>query len=316
LSILQNAIDSIALGIEDYNSSDSRRLASCALNIFAGILLLFKHKLAEISPPGTDEGLIKQQVIAIISPSAGLQWRGKGSKTVNVQQIRERFDSLDIAVDWKRIDGINKYRNDIEHYYSTKSQNAAKILIADSFIVDRDFVRIHLGKDPLALFGQDTWNTMTSVAEVYEKEKKECIQHIETVDWEYQALEDSLIEFRCSACGSGLIDVVNTGTDRWNTNFKCRSCSETWDFEKIAEKALDEYYSNKNFSALKEGADPVTITCPFCLRDAYLLEEDVCVLCDETAERTCKRCGSYIPYEEIDGEGYCGWCAHMMSKDD
>lgn len=59
MSILQNAIDSIALGIEDYNSSDSRRLISCTRNLFAGILLLFKHKLAILSPPGSDEVLIK-----------------------------------------------------------------------------------------------------------------------------------------------------------------------------------------------------------------------------------------------------------------
>ena len=46
--ILKNAVDSISLGIEDYQlgigdceSSDPRRLVSCTRNLFAGIILLF-----------------------------------------------------------------------------------------------------------------------------------------------------------------------------------------------------------------------------------------------------------------------------------
>ncbi len=63
MSILNNAIDSIILGLEDYESSDHRRLISCARNMIAGILLLFKHKLAILSPEDSDEVLIKQQIL-------------------------------------------------------------------------------------------------------------------------------------------------------------------------------------------------------------------------------------------------------------
>lgn len=52
MSILKNAVDSIALGLEDYETSiaeeDERRIISCTRNIYAGILLLFKHKLSSI----------------------------------------------------------------------------------------------------------------------------------------------------------------------------------------------------------------------------------------------------------------------------
>jgi hypothetical protein len=50
--------------------------------------------------------------------------------------------------------------------------------------------------------------------------------------------------------------------------------------------------------------------------ETYILEEDICVLCEESVERNCQRCSFEIPLREIDGTGYCGWCAHMMSKDD
>lgn len=316
MSILTNAVDSIALGIEDYSYSDSRRLISCTRNLFAGILLLFKHKLVELSPPGSDEVLIKQRVLPVLDPSNGLKWIGKGDKTVDVQQIRERFHNLGIAVDWNRVEKINKYRNDVEHYHSPLSQNAVRALIADSFLVIRDFVRNHLGQDPLALLGDDTWNTLTSVAEVYEKEKKECTENIEAIDWKYASLEDALTDFRCTKCGSGLIDVSSPGADRWTATFNCRSCGEKWDFKTMAEQVIVEYFAGQNYSAVKDGSEPATITCPECGHDTYLLEENCCVMCEESVERECKRCGMEIPPEEIDGEGYCSWCAHMMSKDD
>jgi len=315
MSILQNAIDSIDLGIEDYNSEDPRRLVSCTRNIFAGILLLFKHKLATLSPPGSDEVLIKKMILPKVDKT-GLLWQGKGSKTVDVQQIRERLDSLGVAVDWSRVEKINKYRNDVEHYFSSLSHNAVQALIADSFIVIRDFVRLHLGEDPLTLLGSPTWATLTSVTEVYEREKHECIEHIEAVDWKYDCISYALVDYRCKECGSGLIDVTATDADRETADFTCRSCGNRLSFEEITPLAISEYYARENHYSIKDSGEPATIICPSCGEDTYILEDDICVLCEESVERECQRCGIDIPPEELDGDGYCGYCAHMMSKDD
>ena len=119
MSILKNAIDSIAIGLEDYQCPDERRIVSSTRNIFAGILLLFKHKLCELSPSDSDEALIKQRVLPEIDTTGAVRWIGKGNKTVDVQNIKERFESLGISIDWKRVERINKYRNDIEHYFSS-----------------------------------------------------------------------------------------------------------------------------------------------------------------------------------------------------
>ncbi|MBW1777587.1 MAG: hypothetical protein JRJ54_08335, partial [Deltaproteobacteria bacterium] len=134
MSILKNAIDSIAIGLEDYQSTDERRIVSSARNIFAGILLLFKHKLCELSPAGSDEVLIKQKVLPEIDATGAVRWIGKGKKTVDVQNIRDRFESLGISVDWKRLERINKYRNNIEHYYSNLNTQSVQQLISDSFL--------------------------------------------------------------------------------------------------------------------------------------------------------------------------------------
>lgn len=316
MNILQNAVDSIALGVEDFSNPDPRRLVSCTRNIFAGILLLLKYKLSQLSPPGSDEVLIKQRVLPTLDPTTGLRWQGKGKKTVDVQQIRERFNNLDIAVDWQRVDHINEYRNDIEHYFSTLSHNAVRALIADSFVVIRDFIRDQLNQDPLTLLGSSAWGVLANVAEVYEKEKQECTEHLEAVDWKYNYLESALIEYRCPECGSGLIDVTANGADRETVAFTCRSCGEQWSFEDLAPLAISDFFAEDNYRSIKDGGDPVTITCPGCHEDTYVLEDNECVLCEESVDRECQMCGTEIPPEEIDGKGYCSWCAHMMSKDD
>ena len=61
MSILQNAIDSIVMGLEDYQSEDKKRMLSCVRNLYAGMLLLFKYKLVELSPEGSNEILIKKK---------------------------------------------------------------------------------------------------------------------------------------------------------------------------------------------------------------------------------------------------------------
>lgn len=318
MDTLQNAIDSIALGMEDYNSTDSRRLISSTRNIFTGILLLFKCKLVELSPLGSDEVLIKQRIKPIINSSGNLEWQGDGSKTVDVQQIRERFEGLKISVDWKKIEKINRYRNDIEHYYSTLTQDAIRVLISDSFIIIRDFIRIHLDEDPLDLLGAETWNALTNVAEVYKKEKEECLQHIKAVDWKYDVLKNALLEFefQCAECGSGLIDVSCESSDYKSAVFNCRSCGVILEFDDIVESAINDQLFGDNYIAETDGGEVANITCPVCSRDTYLLDEDICIICEERVERTCRGCSSRIPAAEIDGSGYCPWCAHIMSKDD
>lgn len=316
MSILNNAVDSIILGVEDYQSPEPRRLLSATRNLVAGILLLYKHKLATLSPPDSDEALIKQRVVPVVNANDTVSWRGCGSKTVDVQHIRERCVSLGISVDWNRLERIVNARNDIEHYFPTLSQVALRSLIADTFLLISDFVRAHLNQDPLSLLGAATWNVLTKVAEVYEKEKADCAARIKTVDWHYTQLQDAILDWHCPNCGSGLIDVESTGVDRWQSSFQCRACGKQWDFERGAESAVAKFLASQNHHSYKDGGEPVTILCPNCSHETYDLEEDVCLLCEKSVERECRRCGMTIPAEEIDGGGLCSYCSYVMSKND
>jgi hypothetical protein len=186
-TILTNAVQSIQIGIEDYQSTDPRRVLSATRNITAGVLLLFKEKLRQLSPADSDEVLIKERVQPQFD-GGKVVFKGKGDKTVDVWQIKERFKSLNITADLTNLEKVIAIRNKIEHYYADESAGAVKALVASSFLIIRDFVTMELDCEPVDLLGVDTWNELLAVGEVYEKERQECKKAIEAIEWNTEAL--------------------------------------------------------------------------------------------------------------------------------
>jgi len=315
MSILKNAIDSIAIGLEDYQSPDERRIVSSTRNIFAGILLLFKHKLCELSPSGSDESLIKQRVLPEIDATGAVRWIGKGKKTVDVQNIKERFESLGISVDWDRLERINKYRNDIEHYFSTQNPNSVQRLISDSFLIIRDFISDHLNEDPRTLLGEDAWAILIEVNEVYEKEKAVCEAAIESLEYFNDEIMAAFEGYSCNECGSGLIMPSERNAEAVEVEYACKSCGKTLPYEDIVKLAVSDYFSHEVYLSHTDGGDSPITDCPEC-DGIYLYNEHICSSCGHVAEHECQRCGSTIMPEELYAEPFCGYCAHVMSKDD
>lgn len=317
MSILNNAVDSIAIGLEDYSSPDDRRVISCARNVFAGILLLFKHKLSLLSEEDSDEILIKQEVLPVIDAEGNIIWKGKGKKTVDVQNIKERFESLNIDVDWKRIKKINDFRNDIEHYYSSLSHESIRSLISDSFLIINDFIYKHLNNDPKKLLGDDAWAVLIEVNEVYKKEKDECATALEKLDYYSDKILDAFEGFSCGECGSGLIVPTISEGDAIESNFTCKSCDNSLPYESIINDVIAKHYKHDTYLAQKDGGDTPIIDCPECCGIYYLYEEGVCSSCGYAAEHECQLCRRTImPEELLYAEPFCGHCAHERSKDD
>lgn len=314
MSILQNALDSIAIGLEDFESTDDRRIISSTRNIFAGILLLFKHRLCELSPQGSDEALIKQRVLPEIDATGSVNWIGKGQKTVDVQNIKERFESLKISVDWKRLKRINDYRNDIEHYYSTLNNESVQQLISDSFIIIRDFIADELQEDPKSLLGEEYWKILVDVNEVYAKEKSECDISLENLDYFSGEILSAFQTYRCDKCGSGLIESTSDSGHAHEASFKCRACEDENAYEKVISKVINEFYAGAVYYAHKDGDDSPITDCPLCFDGVYLFHEGVCSACGDSARHECEKCGCNIPPEEISDENVCGYCSYMLAK--
>ena len=314
MSILKNALDSIAIGLEDFQSEDERRVISSTRNIVAGILLLFKHRLVELSPNDSDEALIKQKVLPEIDVTGAVKWIGKGEKTVDVQNIRDRFKSLNISVDWKRLEKINKYRNNIEHYYSTMNRESVQQLISDSFLIIRNFIADELKENPKSLLGEEYWNILVETNEVYAKEKSDCDSSLDKLDFYNEVILEAFKSGICSSCGSGLIEAVSVKGDAIDSNFKCRACDKEEPYENTVNDLIQDYYANDAYSSFKDGGEAPIVDCPLCFDGTYLVEAGVCTTCGDSPTLVCTRCGGAIPDSELSDGDLCGYCDHVGAK--
>jgi DNA-directed RNA polymerase subunit M/transcription elongation factor TFIIS len=313
MSLLDNAIASLHLALEDYSSGKEPRLLSAVRNLHAGILLLYKEKLRLLSPPGTNEVLVKARSKFQKTAAGGVMSVGDGKKTADVAQIKDRFKSLGVNTHWDRFEKVSALRNEVEHYFTTTNRGAIEAMISDTFLIIRDFIHDELDQDPKALLGDDAWAKLLTVSEVVEKEREVCQKALEVINWESDALAEAVLDLTCAECGSPLLFPLEITKD---TKLQCRSCGEEEDYERYAERAISDHFAEDNFRSCEDGGDPVSTTCPHCGSDSYIVEENRCVVCEESCETTCSRCGNAIPVEELNDGSLCGYCEHMMNKDD
>lgn len=317
-TILQNAVQSIQIGVEDFQSPDPRRVLSATRNITAGVLLLFKEKLRLLSPPGSDEALIKQKLVPQLTPDGAVVFKGSGKKTVDVQQIKERFKSLNVVVDVVTLDKINDIRNNIEHYLTNESPNAIKELVARSFLIIRDFLARELGLEPVDLLGVKTWNVLLETAEVYEKERQACKAAIEAIDWGSPTMHGMASELSCPNCESTLVKPVESDVASvQDLEFKCAVCGEVAELVDMLEKALAEYLAFDIYTSVKDGGDSPLASCWECGRETYIVEDSECVACGATpAHDHCAVCHAHLGPDEQDYNGLCGYHYDQSMKDD
>jgi hypothetical protein len=310
-ALLQNAISSLRIGLTDYQSTEDGRLQSAVRNLYAGLLLLFKEKLRILSPQGSNEALVKATIKPTMGSDGSVRFEGDGRKTADLQQIMDRFQSLNIGVEWERVKKIRRTRNEVEHYFTKDSHEIVRLALSDTFIVIRDFITKHLSDDPRTLLGHSAWQQMLSVSEVVERERAECRKKITSVTWSTKNLQSAIQELRCNSCGS---DLLEPEIETYEPDLKCRSCGATEAFENYAERSIQERWGALDHLRVKDGGDPVIIFCPSCGKDTYLVDENECALCGEIMSTTCAYCDNEIPVWELDADRICDYCRHKLEK--
>ncbi|WP_457568328.1 hypothetical protein [Desulfurobacterium sp.] len=329
-SLLENAISSIQLGIEDYKMSaqDPKRVISAIRNIYAGVLLLFKEKLARLSPKefGEPPILIRKKLkLELEITSNGLEIK-KEKNTVNYDGIKERFKALGIEVDWRRLDRARSIRNDIEHYKLNLTPKEVEETIWILFPVIQDFIKNHLdNKKPSELLGIETWQTLLETEETYQKELDSCLKEIEkkTKNPMIKAILKSAIksgDLKCPYCQSLLIKpTTNISVSLMDTKFSCSYCGEVFALsERDIEEFLESLYLPERYTAIKEGGeDPIKI-CSECGRDSVIYDEEggeyICLLCGSSFKYICERCQQL--YNDEDDIGICPDCyREILEKD-
>ncbi len=316
MDLLTNAVESIQVGVEDYLVGTRPRLLSAIRNVHAGILLLYKEALLRRSPPDSNEALIKAKIEPKTDVSGAVTFVGSGRKTVEIHQIQERFASLGIATDWKLLKSITDARNDIEHYYPKLTQEALTGVIASAFLIIRTFTVEELGEEPRELLGQQTWEAMLRAATVHTAERQACEAALAAFAWDSDVLSACVKDVKCSDCGSDLLRPTDGTADVANAVLECRVCRHTIEADVFVPMAIAEGLAWDAYVAVKDGGDEPYGECPECGLPTYVFAEARCAYCGESAATECDRCGTTIPTSEIGCAPLCGYCDHVMSKDD
>lgn len=318
MSILQNAVDSIQLGIEDYEliQSNPKRLVSCTRNLFAGILLLFKYHLFELSGEENNEVLIKKNILPKFDKDGKIVFVGVGKNTIDVQGIQQRFESLNINVNWKELDKIQKYRNNIEHYFSHENSKTIESILAHSFNVINDFVRKYLKLEPSELIGKNYWKKLLEVQIVYQVEKDLCLEGINSNKYFNLKQKELLKDVTCKNCGYDLIKPLDLDIEANYTLYQCLSCSQDIEYEILIRDAISQDNDrNYDYNYYKDGGEEPYTVCPECNEDTYSIFENICMCCGHEVNNECYRCGNSLSGSEVSYlDGICSYCQSQWGR--
>lgn len=317
MNIYKNAIDSIQVGVEDYQQKDHKRGASAVRNITAGILLLYKEKLCRLSPSDNKELLIKQNIKE--KKVAGETVLIGTGNTVNIRTIKKRFSEHKVDVDWNKFDNIIELRNDIEHYFTEESHKTVREIIASSFILIRDFIANELQEDPVDALGKSIWDILLEITDIFTVEKKVCTNSFKNIDWRYDTISLNIEYLQCDECGSSLVMFNNIYDDN-NIEYPdiplhCRKCNYDFNFIDVIEALVDRVVGVSSYEAVKDGGEPLSETCPLCGMETYVVEEGCCVACSYELEFTkCAVCFNPLSIHEQSNNGLCDYHQNRYEK--
>jgi hypothetical protein len=315
-TLFQNAIDSIQLGMEDYQANDPKRALSAVRNFYAGTLLLAKEVLVRTAPKANAADILGAKYKPVSDGSGGVEYEAVAHTTIDFTQVGERFKDFGLRIDNGALKDLNRIRNDIEHLYTNAAHKTVREAIAKAFPVVVDLFRL-AGEEPHIVLG-DFWQVMLDVRDVYEKELEACRRTFEAVDWKSASMADASL--LCPECKSDLVEQRDaSNTDHQSANAECRACGAKIEAEKLVESALDAHFSIEAHVAAKDGGEPPLYTCPECALETYVIwgGENGCVWCEcELGE--CGMCSESLTPDNVSGDNsnFCAHCDNVMSKDD
>lgn len=316
--MMKNAVESIQIGVEDFLEEDPRRVLSAIRNLYAGILLLFKCKLQELSPEGSKEALLKTKVVPVIDPATGkATWvGGKDKKTVDVKDIEERLISLGVTgVEWGRLHALQRIRNDIEHYHSQLPAERMKEAVANALHLIVQFCEPHLGEEPAEILGPSCWGLMLEVTTIYDQELASCRQNLSSVIWPFEEVADAVEAMRCPSCESALVKTVEPTAEREAIEFICSHCRQVSSYSAVVGPAISEHFDVWNHISVMDGGELVTTVCPECDQDAFLVGRGQCAACFAEQEYLqCVVCDEALSLDEQHLKGMCGYCRYKYEK--
>lgn len=320
--LLDNAIKSIQLGCEDFQSDDDRRLISAVRNLYAGVLLLAKEVLRRLSPEESNDILIREQKKAVRGKDGVVRLEGAGKRTIGREKIERIFRDLQLPIDLSNLRRLSEIRNDVEHMHPRHAHSLIREAVADSMPIIRDLIVVGLGEDPVELLGDVTWSFMLDQAQVFKKEREACLSSFCKISWVYETLGNALTYFRCPNCSAALLRNENDDAKAPEAlQLICSRCGEEGNLNLVVEAAVGEMLEIDSHLLIKDGGDPLVVSCPECGLETYVYDEGGCVNpgCNFSLDGVqCSICGELLSVEDYEyGNGtLCGYHSYVLSKHD
>jgi len=329
----ENAFTSIRLGAEDFQrcqlatnqGGDPSRALSAVRNLFAGVLLLFKYKIAiSVDDPADSEKLLfnPPEILPTGDGEGGIQWLPNGNfkrTTIDVATVKKRFESFGISVDWKVIDRLQACRNDLEHLHPASSLGEVANFVAELFPVLRDFSERSLGMPPAEAFGP-SWQIMLDHRNFFELNRAKCCEL-----WEQAGVPAGMFEYiaqcKCDSCGSLLIEphaeeIERSSLVRNEPNsylYRCVACHDEGLFVPLLLEALCIDHSGY----FEYGEEPNVEDCNQCGIAAFITADNKCAWCENEQEYSaCEVCGERLGQDDQDNGGLCGYHRNRFIDDD
>ena len=304
--LFDNAVQSIKLGLEDYQANDPTRTLSAIRNFYAGLLLLAKEVLVRKVPDADEWELIAASYKPVPNDSEGIKYVPRGKISIDLRGIGERFKDFGLRIDEAALRKIGRIRNDVEHRFPTKKDDSMRLLIAEAFPVAYQLFR-QAGEAPHLVL-EDAWGTMLTERTIYKKEQKECSKTFDKIEWVSDIL--STVHLVCPECQSDLVAQRDSGnTNKQKINAECRSCDATFNAERLIE----------NMAIHLEIGHKTLHTCPECSLATYIVNDDGeadvgCIWC-ECKLGNCDVCESKLTPDDIgDRNDRCLYCEYKLDK--
>lgn len=319
--LLTNAIASIRIGVEDYETGDPARALSAVRNLHAGLLLLAKWVLISKVPNTSKDDVIAAAYAPVPDSTGTLKYVPVGKRTIGLEDIRRRFESFGLNLSKetkKRLKSLSSARNAVEHRYVDPGGASLRETVSQSFVVAAEFCRLG-DANPKELL-EKAWDVMLEVNEVYEQELSACRITFKHMTWNF-TVPDS-VGPRCRLCGSDLVEQVEQdNTEQDKIQGKCRACGADIDADAVIESLVAQVYWASDHISVKDGGDTILHACPQCMCITYVNELDEygnvtgCVNC-EFKLGDCWRCGTGLSPGDLYGDSgdLCGHCGYTMAK--
>ena len=314
--LLQNAIASIQLGIEDYQSNDARRPISAVRNFYAGVLLLGKQCLLSAAPDADPMEVLASKFVPVPDGDGGVVHEPKGYHTIDLAELQGRFKHFGLTWPAGEINTLQRLRNELEHYHSNSPKEVIRQAIAACFPLIQGFFAI-LEFDPAGMLG-DTWTVMLDEEAFFTKQKADADATFDKLPW--PALSNTQ-DLSCPSCSSSLIRQVDPdNSEPWDIQGRCVACGKTLTAEETVKLIVEAEYSGEDYMAAKDGGEAVINDCPECANPTYVVDGELnqCLLCGEAVDGECALCstGLGVHNRSVNNSSYCDYCDHMMSKAD